>query len=63
MPRCMPGDASDKSEPSEGGTGRLFIRALLLALGLVGLLVGGVAILSLVSDDSEPLPFRYEGFD
>lgn len=59
----MHGDASDKSEPSEGGTGRLVVRALLLALGILGLLVGGVAVMSLVSDDSEPLPFRYEGFD
>jgi len=63
MPRSMPGDASDESEPSEGGTRRLFVRALLLGLGLLGLLVGGVAVVSIVSDESEPLPFRYEGFD
>lgn len=59
----MQGDASDKSEPSEGGTGRLVARALLLALAILALLVGGVAVVSLLSDDSEPLPFQYEGFD
>ena len=59
----MARDTSEKPEATESGAGRLLTRALILALGILGLLVGGVAAVSVFSDDSEPLPFRYEGFD
>jgi hypothetical protein len=42
---------------------RLLVRSLLLALAILAVLVGGLAVVSILSDDSQPLTFRYEGFD
>lgn len=53
--------AREEVAPASGR--RLLVRSLLLALAILAVLVGGLAAVSILSDDSQPLPFRYEGFD
>ncbi len=52
--------ASDPAAPTLKAT---LVRALKIAVIGLGLLVAGIAIVSLLSEDDRDMPFQYEGFD
>ncbi len=56
-----PQGASGESSP--GGVGSVLIRSLKIALLLLVLALGGIAIAAMLGGDPSDLPFEYQGFD